>query len=229
MDHRIDFHCHILPGADHGSTGTDVSLDQIRLQQFAGIDRIVATPHFYPEQTSIDEFLVMRNFTSEKLKNALPENAPTIYLGAEVLVCPEIDKMNGIEKLCVKGTNTILLEMPFTRFSDKILYAVENMTKRDLTVVMAHIDRYDYDDVSELMCLQVLGQVNASALVHRKTRRELEKYFMADRIVAFGTDLHGADEKSVRKYEKGLSKLGEYNERIISGYTERLLEGAKAL
>ncbi|MEE3459824.1 MAG: CpsB/CapC family capsule biosynthesis tyrosine phosphatase, partial [Candidatus Faecousia sp.] len=41
----IDFHAHILPGADHGSDGLETSLRQLALAEEAGVDTIVATPH----------------------------------------------------------------------------------------------------------------------------------------------------------------------------------------
>ena len=228
MINRIDFHCHILPGADHGSANIETSVKQVALQKKAGISQIVATPHFYPDKVSIDRFLALRNHCAAQLKAELKADDPTLYLGAEVLVCPDLDLIDGLEKLCIAGTNTILLEMPFTRFTDKILYTVENMTKMDLNIVMAHIDRYDIDDVIELMCMPVLAQVNAAQLVSRKTRKQLEQFFAADRVVAFGTDLHGADASTVDKYVKGLSKLGEFNEKQIDGFTRKLMEGAQA-
>ena len=161
------------------------------------------------------------------MTDALPEKgAPTIYLGEEVLVCPEFDLLDGLSDLCIEGTKTLLLEMPFTHFSEKILYTVENLTKKDFDIVMAHIDRYNIDDVIELLCLPVLAQVNAEQLVSRKVRKQLEQFFVADRIVAFGSDLHGANETTIKKYQKGLSKLGEYNEEQIDSFTRTLIRGA---
>ena len=229
MIDRIDFHSHILPGADHGSRNLETSVGQIALQKRAGIGKIVATPHFYPENTSIDSFLKLRASCAAKLKERLKEDDPEVYLGAEVLICPGLNEVSDLTKLCIEGTRTILIEMPFTHFSDKILDTVDNLSRLDLNVVMAHIDRYDIDDVRELMSIPVLAQVNAAQLAHRKTRKQLEPYFIDGRIVAFGTDLHGADEGTVKNYEKGLSKLGEYNEKQIDAETRKLIAGAKPL
>ena len=43
----IDMHTHILPGADHGSRSVEMSLSLIDAALSVGIDKIVATPHFY--------------------------------------------------------------------------------------------------------------------------------------------------------------------------------------
>ena len=226
---RIDFHSHILPGADHGCSDVETAVKQVALLRGSGIGTIVATPHFYPEQTSVKDFLLIRSICAEQLKNALPAGAPTIHLGAEVLICPDMDQLPDIEKLCIEGTNTLLLEMPFTHFSDKILYTVENMSKLDINIVMAHIDRYDPEDVEELMCNPVLAQVNAASLIHRKVRKNLEQYFIAGRVVALGTDLHRLDTENMKNYEKGLGKIGPFNEKQIYGVTRKLISGAKAL
>ena len=41
-----DFHSHVLPGADHGSDSVETSERQLELVDGAGIDRVVAAPHF---------------------------------------------------------------------------------------------------------------------------------------------------------------------------------------
>ena len=43
----IDFHSHILPQADHGSDGIEMSMQQVRYAVNAGVTDIIATPHFY--------------------------------------------------------------------------------------------------------------------------------------------------------------------------------------
>lgn len=229
MSQRVDFHCHILPNADHGSDSIQVSLNQLLLQRKAGIKRIVATPHFYPEQTSIEDFLCLREDCAGALLAAMPKETPPIHLGAEVLVCPGMEEMEGLERLCIAGTKTILLEMPFGHFSERVLYTVEQLTLRDILPVMAHIDRYESEDVRALMSLPVLAQVNAASLCKRGIRKMLEKYFMEGRVVALATDLHGCKKNALADYEKGLLKLGAYNEAEINDATSKILRNAKIL
>lgn len=230
MKERIDFHSHILPGADHGSTGIEMSLGQVALLREHGIEKVVATPHFYPNDDSVRSFLERRTACAERLKEALPANAPEIYLGAEVLICNDIDEMEDLEKLCVEGTGCLLLEMPFVPFSNRLLDTVDRLSAREgLCIVLAHIDRYDEKDIDRIMEIPVLAQVNGESLRHRLKRGTLEKYFALGRVVALGTDLHGIDRKSMKNYEKGLLKLGTYNEREIYGNTAQLLENAKAM
>ena len=73
----IDWHSHILPGLDDGSKDIEESLALLQLLDRQGIDAVIATPHFYAEQESPQEFLLRRKKASEQLKNA------EVLLGAE--------------------------------------------------------------------------------------------------------------------------------------------------
>ncbi|MBP3321681.1 MAG: histidinol-phosphatase [Clostridia bacterium] len=227
---RIDFHSHILPGADHGSDGIETSRLQLSLLKEAGVKKVVVTPHFYPEERSVAQFLKMRTACEERLKEGLLKDAPELYVGAEVLVCVGMEKMERLEELCIGGDDVLLLEMPFGRLTDKIFYTIEALCARtDLRVLLAHIDRYHKDDVESVMSLPLLAQVNAESLQERKTRKMLEPYFEKDRIAALGSDLHGAKKDSLKGYLKGLSKLGEEREERIYRYSEQLLQTAAIL
>ena len=50
IDLSLDYHAHILPGCDHGSSSVDMSLKQMDMAKEAGIQTICATPHFYPHK-----------------------------------------------------------------------------------------------------------------------------------------------------------------------------------
>ena len=124
---KIDFHAHILPGADHGASRVETSLRQLALMREAGVSAVVATPHFYPHRQTPESFLTKRESAIAALREALPQDAPTVYIGAEVLVCPGIHEMEGLEKLTIEGTNVLLLEMPTTVWDSAILDTVEEI------------------------------------------------------------------------------------------------------
>ena len=64
----IDFHTHILPGIDDGSRNVEMSLRMLAAQREQQVDEIVATPHFYAQKDSVEEFLLRRQCSYEKLK-----------------------------------------------------------------------------------------------------------------------------------------------------------------
>ena len=56
----IDFHCHILPGIDDGSSGIDETMKLLELEKSHGVTEIVFTPHFYAEFQRGEKFLEKR-------------------------------------------------------------------------------------------------------------------------------------------------------------------------
>lgn len=86
IDLSLDYHAHVLPGCDHGSDGLETSLRQLDMAAAAGIRTVCATPHFYPHRESAESFLRRRAEFAQLLRAHLPERAPQICLGAEVLI-----------------------------------------------------------------------------------------------------------------------------------------------
>ena len=139
----IDIHSHILPAVDDGSKDVDESLKLLDLLVSQGVELVVATPHFKANKESIDEFITRRNEAYNTLMNAYTKKEIEISLGAEVQFYDGISRMEGIEKLCIQNTNLLLLELPFGRWTEmtiKEIYELNNL--RNLTIVVAHIDRY---------------------------------------------------------------------------------------
>ena len=56
----IDLHSHILPGVDDGSESVEMSCAMLNELQKQGVETVVATPHFYPQQDTPERFLRRR-------------------------------------------------------------------------------------------------------------------------------------------------------------------------
>ena len=140
----VDFHTHILPGADHGSRSIDISLKQLALAKKHGVDKLIATSHFYPHVHSVDEFIQTRNASYEKLKQKMDSDSSQIRLGAEVLLCDGMEKLSGLESLCVSGTRTLLLELPFDGFEDSYVSTVKKIINKGIrdgkAIVLSNAD-----------------------------------------------------------------------------------------
>ena len=191
----IDFHSHILPGIDDGSKDVDMSLKMVETLKNQGVDTICATSHFYATQRTPQRFLQRRQEAYEKLKADLPEDAPRILLGAEVLFFPGISHMEELPQLCLQGTDLLLLEMPFQHWSEGLLDSVEALTEdRRFRIVLAHVDRYDRREVEKLLRMdRVQGQVNVDSMKRLFGTRYLREWAREGRIVALGSDIHGTD------------------------------------
>ena len=191
----IDFHSHILPQIDDGSSGVKESLEMLEELSLQGVDTVVSTSHFYATQRSPQEFLARRERAFEQLKARLPENAPRILLGAEVLYFPGMSRMDELSTLCIEGTNILLLEMPFRPWSEHMIREVHDLARSGrYTLMMAHIERY-YDDQpvsvwDDLLGEGVLMQSNADCFLPFFAGRKALRLLREDRIHLLGTDCH---------------------------------------
>ncbi len=228
----IDFHSHILPSIDHGCKDIDECRGQLALMSESGTSLAVATPHFYPHEHKVSDFISNVSYAVSLMHAAKIENSPCIALGAEVLLCHNLHKMEGLEKLYIRGTNILLLELPMNRLSDAYLDTVEAIMENGTTVVLAHIDRYlrDYEEtIDTLLSMGAYAQINAHSLSSGKIRRKLVSYLeQSDKICAVGSDLHGVDKTAYKKFVKAGKLLGEYYPTIMKR-SEKLLQDAEII
>lgn len=223
-----DFHSHILPRADHGSDSVGTSIRQLEIMASCGIKRVAATPHFYPMSDSVEMFLERRERCAADLSVYMKEDLPSVCLGAEVLVCEGMESMEGVEKLTLAGTNCMLLEMPVTKWSSRLFETVEAIAGKGIYIVLAHIDRYSPREVDRLLELPVKAQLNPGAFFGFKMRKTAERWLSSGKVVAVGSDLHGADERSYKDFVTAAKRLGDHAERIEASM-RRILSGAEVL
>ena len=137
----IDWHTHILPGMDDGSRDVAESISLIKMQVSQGIDTVVATPHFYANDETINSFLDRRKKSLELLKSELPDTSPKILLGAEVRYYQGISRMADLNALRIENSKLILLEMPISTWTEYMIRElIEISGKSEVKIVLAHVD-----------------------------------------------------------------------------------------
>ena len=198
----VDFHAHILPGADHGSDSVETSLKQLTLAKNASVNTIIATPHFYPHVHSVEEFLKIRNQAYLSLESAKEADMPKIILGAEVLLCVGIDRLAGIDKLCIEGTKTILIELPFADFSSDYVETVVGLIESGYEVILAHAERYNPAHIEQLRSVGAKLQLNAKVLSKRFVLCSIRTWLKEGSVVAIGSDIHGVDPVAYKNFKK---------------------------
>lgn len=191
----IDFHAHILPGIDDGSKSVEESLQLLRTLAQQGVTSVVATPHFYAWQNSPEMFCQRRQRAWEKLRPHLTEDLPRIVLGGEVHYFEGISRSADLRRLCIEGTDTLLLEMPSGEWSGRMMDELWELTEqRGICVVLAHIERYLYHQPShireELFRLKLRLQSNASFFLRFSTRRKAMRLLSEGKIHVLGSDCH---------------------------------------
>ncbi len=197
----IDFHTHILPGMDDGSRSVEQSLKMLRLEAEQGITGVVLSSHFYADENNIEEFLRRREAAVNRLTGPSLKDLPKLYLGAEVQYFEGIGRCEDLNRLCISGTKLLLLEMPMTPWSKRMVDDVIQLNKRsDIRIVIAHLDRY-FDCQPKAMWRRFLDcgfliQINASAFRHFRSRMIVMNMLKRGQVHFLGTDCHGVHSRS---------------------------------
>ena len=213
----IDFHSHILPGIDDGSQSVEESLLMLDALRVQGVDTVIATPHYHADHRSPESFLARREAAWERLRPSLPAHAPRILLGAEVRYYPGVSRMEELPALCVEGTDLLLLEMPFAKWSERQLQEVLELTRCGrFTVIMAHIERYYLQQKravwDRLLENGALMQVNADVFCSFAGRVWALRLLREGRIQLLGSDCHDSEQRPPRMDEAAAviaARLGE--------------------
>ncbi len=205
-----DFHSHTLPCADHGSDSVETSVFQLELAKKQGITRILSTPHFYPHLNTVEDFLNNRHKAITQLLPVIPEGAPQIKIGAEVLLCAGIDKLPELRSLCLYGSEYILIELPFFNFSNEYITTIRSLKRMGYKVILAHADRYPPQNIEELLDSGVeMLQLNVYSLSGLFKNKKLFEWIDSDAVVALGTDIHGRDAKAYKTFVNVKNKLAD--------------------
>ena len=232
----VDFHSHILPCVDDGSASLEESLKLLTLSRDSGIESIVATPHFYPEQMKMDEFLKKREEAVRSLADfcfAAKGNGvvlPEVFLGAEVAYFNGISRSESVRRLCILGTGLILVEMPFEKWSDAVVDEMILMAEMpDVTPIIAHVERYiPYQKkahIKRLLDSGLLIQCNGEAFFDPTAKRCAKKLMKGGNVHLLGSDCH-----DVLKRRPGLDVVSEYiSERFGDDAIEAVNEREKEL
>ena len=177
-----DLHTHILPGMDDGAADTAAGLRLLRMEAEQGVTGVALTPHFYRNRETPEQFLARRQAAWERLCGRIgalpPEEAaalPQAVLGAEVAWMPNLDRWDGIERLCIGKSRYLLLELPFTPWNSTVIGQLHALLGRGtVTPVLAHLERYlgtqKREHIRELLDLGVPIQLSASCMLRAVER-----------------------------------------------------------
>ncbi len=214
----IDLHCHILPGIDDGATDVAQSKKMLTLLKEQGVTSAVLTPHFYPEAISIDDFLSTRNEAYYKIK----DNSPLLLkLGVEVAYSRHLANLGDIEKLCIEGTQYLLLELPFS--SNWPAFMIDDIQRMaanfGVTFIIAHIELYpaahkNFDFIKKLRDIGCLFQIDTQSLskVTLSDKLFLKKLYRHDCLHFLASDCHNTTDRKpdlAEGYIKLQKLLGE--------------------
>lgn len=227
----IDWHTHILPEMDDGSHNVAESISMIGMQVSQGVSTVIATPHFYANDETVDSFLERRQRSLELLIPELTEGAPEIILGAEVRYYQGISRMEGLKALRIEGSKLLLLEMPMAEWTEYMIRElIELSGKSSFRIVLAHIERYlslqkqaVWDRIYDS---GIMIQVNSSFFTALASKRKAISLLKEGKIHFIGSDCHNMKSRPPqigKAFEVIQKKLGENYIHQMNEYGHSLL------
>ena len=233
-----DLHSHILPKMDDGSASSAESVEMLKSLAAQGVQRVVATPHFYPWNDEPEYFFDRRAGSCARLAETVRERGesglPTVHVGAEVAFYRGLARYQNLSKLCVLGTEYILIEMPFEKWSNLMIEEVISIKdERFITPIIAHVERYlPYMNESMLDALIEGGcmiQGNAPPFLRMFERRRSMDLLKKGKIHVLGSDCHNMTSRApcLAEASKILNeKIGESAINTLNGNAWEIVKNA---
>lgn len=217
----IDFHSHILPNIDDGSTCMEETVKLIKEAYRVGFTGIISTSHYiqgYYECDCNERKKLLETINNQKEVESSFTNYPALYLGSEIYITPEIIELIKDRKAStINNTRYVLFELPM---NTKPLFAKETiyrLIENGYKPIIAHPERYSYvkeniEYVKELKNMGALFQSNYGSIIGmygsgaKKTIKQLLKN---DLISFMGSDVHktGQIYPQIPKILKKMNKL----------------------
>lgn len=204
----FDIHSHILFGVDDGAQTPEESVELLKKMQNENIDYVMATPHFYPQDTNLDDFLKVtrKNFTMLK-KFAEKNHLPKIYLGCELLYFNGLGQSTSLNNLCLNNSEYLLLELTDGCINERLFSDISWLTSHSrITPIIAHIERYyrakNFKKLIEFVVKEKIPvQINAASFLFRLFKRPIKKLIKSGALIVLGTDTHSIDMRPPRMTE----------------------------
>ena len=227
----FDIHSHILPCVDDGATDIDNAVQLLETAKENGISHILATPHFYPSEDSLEAFLSRTKSAYNELKAKIGErDLPEIYLGSEILYFIGMGTAENLFALTLNGSKYILLELGGSDINKFLFKDLLELKKRGYTPIIAHFERYTKLKgfkklFSFVKANGIIVQINTIALTVPLYVRFLKKVLKNNIFCVLATDAHSLD----RRPPILNSVLDIIKQKLGNKYHDRLIENSQKL
>ncbi len=171
----LDFHSHLIPGVDDGSTSLEESRTAIASLTMQGVTTIITTPHLRASLLSrVDEtaaYFELVDSAWDELKAMAAVEFPALRLerGFELMLdMPHVDLSNPLLRLA--GTRFVLVEFPFSALPPNSSQVLFDIKMAGYQPIVAHPERYiDMDReltvANEWRRVGAALQVNSGSLI----------------------------------------------------------------
>lgn len=197
LEQITDMHTHVLPEMDDGSKSVDMSVAMLRKMAEMGVTTVCATSHYYANQNDTATYCARRSRALEALHTILEHDTslPRILPAAEVAYFRHMED-HHLERLCIEGTRTLMLEMPFSEWTDEQTEVVTMLSlDQHYQVVLVHPERFCFSrgnrqKLEQMAELPIGLQVNAGSLISWRTRKQALELLQLTDTPLLGSDSH---------------------------------------
>ena len=221
----IDFHSHILPNIDDGSTSIGETINLIEEASKVGFTGIISTSHYIQGYYEFDCY--ERNQLLDIVQNKMQSDNFELYLGSEIYFSSEIiDLIKDKKASTINNTRYLLFELPMNTKPLFVKELVYELIQNGYRPIIAHPERYSYvqDEINyvrELANLGTLFQANYGSVLGmygNDAKKTLKKLLKDDLISFFGSDVH----RTGQIYPKIPNALKKLNKIVSSEKLEKL-------
>lgn len=233
----IDIHAHILPGIDDGSRDWDTCLEMLRQSAEAGVQAVIATPHYLPwkKNSSPQEIAVL---CAEAKKKLLEKHGISmdIYCGNEIYYTMDaIQNLRDGKILTLAKSDYVLVEFEPRTSYQLICRAVKEFRDAGYIPIIAHMERYEClrqsEKLQEIKSMGALLQMNVEAFqggMFDGESRRAKKYLTEEQIDFLASDMHGLRRRppiTEEELQWVLKKLRpKYQKELLYRNAERILD-----
>lgn len=214
----IDFHSHILPNIDDGSTSMEETINLIKEAESVGFTGIISTSHYienYCECSEEERTQLLNKICNQK--ESIP-NSPKLYLGSEIYITNEIIELikNG-KASTINNSRYVLFELPMNAKTLDAKNIVYRLIENGYKPIIAHPERYSYvqKDIQyaeELANMGALFQANYGSIIGmygNNAKKTVKKMLKQNLIHFLGSDVHRTNQiyTKIPKIIKKLNKI----------------------
>ncbi|MBC8402701.1 MAG: hypothetical protein H8E14_14540, partial [Candidatus Marinimicrobia bacterium] len=231
----IDFHNHVLPGADDGSKSLEMSLSMLRTAAEQGITDVINTIHY--QHPKMGDFAI----TNEDLQDRIAELQTEVdkagipiklHQGAEVFYLPNLVELSKDPVTTIGNGKYMLVEFQLHQLPEGYRDVLFNLVMSGVTPIIAHPERYnpiqrDIDIIRDLIQAGCLIQIDGGSLTG--SLGQSAKKAAVDILQQGLCHLIGSDAHDDRRRNFCLSESIDKAREIIGDAVDRIIHNSQKL
>ena len=235
----IDFHNHILPNIDDGSTSLEMTIKMLKEAEKQGITDVVNTTH-YKHPKMLNKEINHKNiqFEIKKLQNIIKEESISIKLhfGTEILFHDDLIKLKNDNLATFHNGKYMLIEFLTNFLPENQRNVLFELKMKGVTPIIAHPERYlkvqkNIEIVSDWLEAGCIIQIDAGSLLGKlgKEAKVASQTILNNRwCQIIGSDAHNDTNRNfclLKAFEYARESIGSEAVKLILDNPMSVLSG----